>query len=49
MEEVRTPATQFIWGWRRSKIAYTTLTLPVSEGGLNLADVERRVQVNLLK
>lgn len=48
-EEVRGLIVKFVWSSRRSKISYDTLTRPIAEGGLNLADLETRVRVNLLQ
>lgn len=46
--EVRKLATSFIWAGKKAKVAYWTLTLPISEGGLRVMDLESRVKVNLL-
>lgn len=35
--------TDFLWNFKRSRIAYTLLIQPISEGGLKLADLESRI------
>lgn len=47
--EYRKMVSRFIWNGRKAKIAYKTLVLPISRGGLNLMDLETRVQSNLLQ
>lgn len=41
--------TAFLWDGRKPKVAYLTLTLPVSQGGLGLGDLETRTQAALLQ
>lgn len=47
--EYRKIVSNFIWNGRKAKIAYKTLILPIAKGGLNLMDLETRVQSNLLQ
>lgn len=47
--EFRTITTAFLWNNLKAKVAYKTLTLPTSEGGLNLIDLEIRTQAALLQ
>lgn len=39
----------FIWNGKRPKISYNTLAQPISNGGLNLMDLETRVKSSLLQ
>lgn len=48
-KEYRRLVTNFIWNGKKPKVAYCTLTLPISQGGLNLMDLEVRVKVSLLQ
>lgn len=48
-KDYRNIITQFIWNGRKAKVAFKTLVLPISRGGLNLMDLETRVQSNLLQ
>lgn len=49
LREARTIITEYIWGGRRSKIAYNTLVQSIEAGGLKPKDVDARVRVNSLK
>lgn len=40
---------EFIWDGKRSKIAYKTLILPITQGGLKLIDLDTRIQANMLQ
>lgn len=48
-KEYRKIITRFIWNGRQAKVAYKTLVLPITREGLNLLDLETRVQINLLQ
>lgn len=41
--------TDFIWGGRKPKVAFSKLTLPVAHGGLHVMDLETRVKVSVLQ
>lgn len=47
--EYRNLVTDFIWNGKKSKVAYSTLILPVAQGGLNVMDLPTRVQVSTLQ
>ena len=38
--------TNFIWDNEPPKIKYTTLIAPISQGGLNLQDLETKIKAN---
>lgn len=48
-KEYRKIITDFIWNGRKPKVAYSTLILPVAQGGLHLMDLEVRVKVSSLQ
>lgn len=41
--DFKTKTTDFLWNFKRSRIAYALLIQPIEEGGLKLADLESRV------
>lgn len=47
--EYKKIVTHFLWNGKKPKVAYDTLTLPVSSGGLNLMDLTTRVKVSSLQ
>lgn len=48
-KEYRKIITDFIWNGRKPKVAYSTLILPIAQGGLNLMDLAARVKVSSLQ
>lgn len=48
-KEYKKLVTDFIWSGRRSKVAYSTVILPVAHGGLNLMDLDTRIRVSTLQ
>lgn len=48
-DEYRRLITNFIWNGRKPKVAYNTLTLPISQGGLGLMDLPTRVKVSTIQ
>lgn len=48
-KEYRKLITDFIWSGRKAKVAYSTLILPVAQGGLQLIDLNNRVRVSVLQ
>ena len=40
--------TQFIWDSKPPKIKYQTLIKPIARGGLNLQDLENKIEANKL-
>lgn len=48
-KDYRKLVAEFIWNGRKAKVAYATLILPVAQGGLNVMDLDTRVQVSTLQ
>lgn len=48
-DEYRRLITNFIWNGKKPKVAYNTLVLPTSEGGLGLMDLSTRVKVSSIQ
>lgn len=47
--EYKKIVSQFLWNCRKPKIAYASITKPISQGGLNLLDLESRIKVTCLQ
>lgn len=47
--EYKKMISAFIWNGKKPKVSYDTLVLPVACGGLNLMDLQTRVQVSTLQ
>lgn len=43
-KELKSIFTKFLWNNKKPKVAYSTLILPVADGGLNLFDLESRAE-----
>lgn len=48
-KEFRSIISSFIWSNKKAKIAFSTMSLPIAEGELNLIDLEIRTQAALLQ
>lgn len=48
-KEYKKIVTHFLWSGKKQKIAYASLTQPISRGGLNLIDLDTRVKVNQIQ
>lgn len=48
-DEYRRIITDFLWNGKKSKVAYSTLILPVEQGGLGLMDLWSRIRVSSIQ
>lgn len=48
-KDYRKMVSDFIWSGRKAKVAYSTLILPVAQGGLHVMDLSSRVEVSILQ
>lgn len=48
-KELRKIIVTFLWDGRRPKVAYNTLLIPTSKGGLGLIDLQTRIQAALIQ
>lgn len=48
-EEYRKIISEFVWNGKKPKVAYNTLILPISQGGLGLMDYPTRVKVSSIQ
>lgn len=48
-DEYRRLITEFVWSGKKPKVSYNSLVLPVSQGGLGLADYPARVEASLVQ
>ena len=46
LTKFKTMITNFIWSNKPAKIKYTTLIAPINQGGLNLQDLQTKIQAN---
>lgn len=46
--EVKKIASAFLWEGKKPKVAYSTLIMPIQDGGLKLLDLESRIKTNHL-